>query len=72
VIAMSDEYINALKVEREGCVKSGKAARIAAIDAELTRLGVGRMPVVELAAISPDAAEAAVVKRGPGRPRKVD
>jgi len=60
-------YLAALRVEREGCVLSGRSLRVAAIDVEIGRLG-GVLPVVEVAAFA--APETAVVKRGPGRPRK--
>jgi hypothetical protein len=70
---MDDAYVVALKAERVGYVLSGKTARVAAVDAELARLGVrpAAAPApVERAVTVP--AETSEVKRGPGRPRRGD
>lgn len=61
-------YLDALTAEREACAAAGKTARVAAIDAEIKRVG-GSAPVVETADAAP-VVETAAVKRGPGRPRK--
>lgn len=66
--------IEALLEERRGYVVRGLTARIAAVDAEIARLGgrvrVADEPVVETASFDAQAAESAAFKRGPGRPRK--
>lgn len=61
--------IDALLRERAGYVVRNLPDRVAQVDAELARLG--HEAPVEFAAVSPDAADAAVIKRGPGRPRKL-
>ena len=38
---MSESYVAALLAEREGMVRAGKVARVAAIDAELARFNIG-------------------------------
>lgn len=53
---MSDAMIAALKAEREGYVLRGKTDRVAAVDAELKRLGV----TVESVRAKPAAKERAV------------
>jgi hypothetical protein len=61
--------IDALLEERRGYVVRNLPERIAAVDAELARLGYAAdPPVVETATVAP--AENAAIKRGPGRPRK--
>lgn len=62
--------IDALLDERRGYVVRNLPERIAAVDAELARLGhkPDDEPAVETATVAP--AENAAIKRGPGRPRK--
>lgn len=63
-------YVEALMREREGYVRMGKDSRVAAVDAELTRLGAG--PPIEPAiepAVEPD--EPVVSRKRPRRERAV-
>jgi|GEM_PF-5975006 len=63
--------VAALIEERRGYVAHGKTGRVAQVDAELARFGIAvdDTPEVERAVVTPEV-ETAVVKRGPGRPRK--
>ena len=49
---MSSEYVAALTTERNMCARRGLKDRVAAIDAELKKVGAAPEPVVETAAVS--------------------
>lgn len=48
---MSAEYVAALKSERDMCARRGLKDRVAAIDAELKKVGAAPAPAVETAAV---------------------
>jgi hypothetical protein len=67
---MDDAYVRALQAERVGYVMSGKKSRVAAVDAELVRLGVRSAAPAPVEQAVNVPAETPEVKRGPGRPRR--
>jgi hypothetical protein len=63
---MQSAYGAALRIERQGCVETGQQDRVAAIDAELARIGeADAAPVIESASLA--TPETAAIKRGRSR-----
>lgn len=49
---MSSDYVAALQAERSLCARKGLKDRVAAIDAELKKVGAAPEPAIETASVS--------------------
>jgi hypothetical protein len=62
------KYVDALKEERDACLRAGKKDRVRAIEAELARLGEApKEQVIETASLDP---QVEVARRSPAKKKK--